>query len=214
MKNGKNMQNDKEQVMVVPQFVFDRFRGNHFVTGLQAVRLYRQMLLRHSFMDRKEADQDQEFRQPIPYILVENENEAFLMATRSKKQGEDRLWGKHALGVGGHVNQVEDVSLCYGLDGVYDPIRLAAIREYTEETGWKDFDLSHMVGLIIRNDGLVERVHVGVMFHHITENFDLISPEKDHHAHRWAAPHELHPQFDGMELWAQTVCSEYIWKKD
>jgi predicted NUDIX family phosphoesterase len=198
----------KEKIMVVPSIHFDKYNtGNHFITGAEAVRLYRTIMKTHSFRERATVEEDEGYRQPIPYIIVENALGEFLQATRSKAQGESRLWGKHTIGVGGHVDEADSMYLgnylCF-------PIQIAAHREYKEETGWNDFGVFHLVGILVTNDTAVDRVHVGMVYHYITDQYELISPEKDHHAHKWVVRRELAEVHTNMELWSQLLIIRYL----
>lgn len=192
--------------MVVPQHIFGAYtRGAHLVTGEDAVLLYREILRNcHFELRSEELEANVELRQPIPYIMVQNEHHDILVAQRTVKQGEHRLWGKNTLGVGGHIKFNENFT-----EGalVYDN----AAREYQEETGWEDdFIPIHLQGILIRNIDPVDKVHVGLFFHHITDNIALDSPEAGHHNHRWMNRFKVRELFDTFEGWSQIVIDEYL----
>src|SRR5262245_26677858 len=59
------------------------------------------------FVERRAAEQDSSWKQVIPYVVVRR-GDALLLLERKKKQGEARLHGKLSIGVGGHINPVDD----------------------------------------------------------------------------------------------------------
>ena len=61
----------------------------------------------HEFRPRPEMETDPAYKQIIPYVLVTRGAEAFVMQ-RLKKGGEQRLHGLLSLGVGGHINPVDE----------------------------------------------------------------------------------------------------------
>src|SRR5688572_9668213 len=63
---------------------------------------------RHGFfVERRAAEQNSAWKQIIPYVVVRR-GESILLLERKKKQGEVRLHGKLSIGVGGHINPVDD----------------------------------------------------------------------------------------------------------
>ena len=64
---------------------------------------------RHEFRPRPEMEVDPTYKQVIPYVLVTRGDEVFVMR-RLKKGGETRLHGQLSLGVGGHINPVDDTA--------------------------------------------------------------------------------------------------------
>jgi predicted NUDIX family phosphoesterase len=201
-----NMPKQREQVLAVPSAYFSMFKHCHLISGCQLTYILNWMSTRHEFLDREAAEQNEEWRQIIPYVLVTNQAGEHLVATRSKKQGENRLWGKHTLGVGGHINPQDEI----WKPPLLPTISRAAIREYKEETGWDDFDAANIQGLIITNETPVDRVHIGVLYHQVTRNTELNSPEAGHHNHRWVREDKLGELYEGSELWSRVVIGEYL----
>jgi predicted NUDIX family phosphoesterase len=63
---------------------------------------------RHGFfVERRKAEQDSSWKQIIPYVVV-TRGDAILLLERTKRQGEARLHGKLSIGVGGHINPVDE----------------------------------------------------------------------------------------------------------
>ena len=76
------------------------------------------------FIERRYAETHPEFKQPIPYVAICQEDKV-LCLTRLSTQGEKRLHGKKSIGVGGHINP------CDQSDG--DIFANACHRELHEE---------------------------------------------------------------------------------
>ena len=100
--------------------------------------------------------------QLIPYILI-RDGEEHLVYVRPAAGNETRLHGKVSIGLGGHVD-IEDVIHKDSVLDLKGTIKLAGTREVEEETGGilgnADID---WIGLIYRDDGPVDRVHLGVV---------------------------------------------------
>ena len=62
---------------------------------------------RHEFRPRPEMEEDPSYRQIIPYVVLTRGEEVFVLR-RLKKGGEARLHGLLSIGVGGHINPVDD----------------------------------------------------------------------------------------------------------
>jgi len=106
-----------------------------------------------AFYPRERVEEDERYRQPIPYAVLVYEGMLWRMR-RKPKGGEKRLVGRQSIGVGGHVNP-ED--LCR------EPVTWALYRELFEEAGVRAMRVRRL-GLILTDATPVERVHVGVLY--------------------------------------------------
>ena len=109
----------------------------------------------HEFRPRPEMETDPEYKQIIPYVLVTRGAEAFVMQ-RLKKGGEQRLHGLLSLGVGGHINPVDEAegsALTAGLR-----------REVDEEVALERAASLTPLGVINNDRDEVGRVHLGFLF--------------------------------------------------
>ena len=85
------------------------------------------------FLERRKAEEDNRFKQIIPYVLVRREN-ALLLLERTKAQGERRLHGKLSIGIGGHVNPVDRAgSRERDVEATADDVLLEGLRREVEE---------------------------------------------------------------------------------
>ena len=80
------------------------------------------------FRPRSQAEQDPEFKQLIPYVLIQKEDR-WLHYVRGKASGEKRLVHRGSIGIGGHINP-GDESLFHRGREFYEA---ALQRELSEE---------------------------------------------------------------------------------
>jgi predicted NUDIX family phosphoesterase len=155
-----------------------------------------------SSMNRDLAEVDVTFKQIIPYLFIEN-NEKFLLYTRTKKQTEKRLHDKRSLGVGGHINPIDSID-----DS--DPILLALLRELDEEVSIKLKTEPQFLGFI--NDDLsdVGKVHLGMVFYSKSdsENFEVL--EKDKMICEWVKKEYLIENLEKLESWSQIIVNSIL----
>jgi predicted NUDIX family phosphoesterase len=108
------------------------------------------------FVERPHAEQNSGIKQLIPYTLVLHENHIFVVR-RKPGGGEERLHGKRSVGIGGHINPVDEPS------GRSELVFTAARRELDEELVIApDYSLTP-VGIINDDANPVGSVHFGVV---------------------------------------------------
>lgn len=108
---------------------------------------------RRYFLDREEAENDVEFKQWIPYVVMVR-GERMLRYRRGAGNGESRLRGCWSIGIGGHI----DESDCQPWNGYEVGLR----REAREETGL-EIQEHQPVAVINDDSNAVGRVHFGVV---------------------------------------------------
>ena len=109
----------------------------------------------HEFRPRPEMETDPAYKQIIPYVLVTRGAEAFVMQ-RLKKGGEQRLHGLLSLGVGGHINPVDEAEGSALMAGLR--------REVDEEVALERAVSLTPLGVINNDRDEVGRVHLGFLF--------------------------------------------------
>lgn len=109
----------------------------------------------HEFRPRPEMETDPAYKQIIPYVLVTRGAEAFVMQ-RLKKGGEQRLHGLLSLGVGGHIDPVDEA----GGSALMAGLR----REVDEEVAVERAASLTPLGVINNDRDEVGRVHLGFLF--------------------------------------------------
>lgn len=111
---------------------------------------------RHEFRPRPEMEEDPSYRQIIPYVVLTRGEEVFVLR-RLKKGGEARLHGLLSIGVGGHINPVDDA--------VRGEALMRGLRREVEEEVELERELSLTpVGVINEETNAVGSVHLGFMF--------------------------------------------------
>ena len=146
-----------ERVLVLPRSAVPGgcdFHGIRPADEAALVALRTAVAAHGRYLERPVAEEDPDHKQLIPYVLVRDRQRVFLME-RTDAGGDRRLHGKASIGVGGHLNPVDD-----GEDALMAGLR----REWAEElvTDWTpDFGL---VGMLNDDSNPVGAVHLGVVF--------------------------------------------------
>ena len=136
------------------------------------------------FIERRYAETHPEFKQPIPYVAICQEDKV-LCLTRLSTQGEKRLHGKKSIGVGGHINP------CDQSDG--DIFANACHRELHEELILPSDAalLLTPVGLINDDTSAVGAVHLGLVYSLDASQLDVSIRETDAMAGEFQALSDL-----------------------
>ena len=191
---------DGEEILVVPRSLFDELGSFQGLTT--DTDRYISTLLDPSnnfFMDRETAEDDPSHKQIIPYSLFRYRG-SYLHYIRGKSGAESRLHAQGSLGIGGHINPVDERA---------DPLGRATYmagvaREIDEELALPSQPEQQIVALLNDDSNAVGRVHLG--FVHL---FDLESEEAQA---REDALSELQfkstvdlrgPLYDTLESWSR-----------
>lgn len=146
-------------------------------------------------MDRAAAEEDPTHKQLIPYVVVRDGDRVFLMH-RTDAGGDARLHGRASIGVGGHLNPVDD-----GEDALMAGLR----REWAEEleAGWEpEFTL---VGLLNDDTNPVGAVHLGVVFAVEAAGRSVDVREHDKLVGRFVEPAVVRASWERLETWSRLV---------
>jgi dCTP deaminase len=110
------------------------------------------------FHSRYDCEDDDSILQPIPYVLFFNQNGEVFSYVRSENRtdyGDTRLFGKHSLGVGGHVIRADSPEY----------IRRCLERELDEEVKIDgENSAPKLLGTLYCRDKPVDRVHFGLIY--------------------------------------------------
>lgn len=150
------------------------------------------------FIPRPEAELDPSYKQMIPYVAVVRGGEVFA-TRRLNKGGESRLHGLISLGVGGHINELDEKNG----DWLMNCLR----REVEEEIDIPDFGALTLRGLINDDSNDVGRVHLGFFFT-LTTGGDVSVRETEKLSGSFLPISSLAAQADHMETWSQIVLPE------
>lgn len=152
------------------------------------------------FMARDLAEHDPQFKQLIPYVVLRYRDSLF-QYVRGKGASESRLLAKRSVGLGGHIEPI-DQSL---FASQWDLYLEAAKREVHEEvhvnTTWKE----HIVGILNDDSSEVGQVHLGIV--HL---WDVLAPavrkrEGQITQAGFVPIHHLKRKPDVLETWSQFV---------
>jgi predicted NUDIX family phosphoesterase len=115
---------------------------------------------------------------------------------RTDAGGDPRLHRKASIGVGGHINPVDDGD---------DPLRAGLHREWTEElvADWEP--TFRLVGLLNDESNPVGSVHLGVVFEVHADGRPIAVRERDKLTARMADADELTAAYERMETWSRLV---------
>ncbi|MFH1675991.1 MAG: hypothetical protein ABIC40_03115 [bacterium] len=187
-----------EQVLVVKaEWIHSLHATRGLITDIHPDFL-RELADRAFFIDRPTAEADPSYRQVIPYVLVRN-NGMYLTVTRHKTQAEERLHNKVSVGIGGHINPVDQD------EGNF--LDAALKRELSEELsvdnppGWNE---PEALGLICSDSDDVSKVHLGIVL-----RWDVKDPvsirETDKMSGEYKTPAAIGTVRDCLENWSMLV---------
>ena len=187
-----------ERVLVLPRATVPggcEFRGIRVADDDALGELRRAVEAHGRYLDRPLAEEDPTHKQLIPYVVVRDGERVFLMR-RTDAGGDARLHGKASIGVGGHLNPVDE-----GEDHLMSGLR----REWAEEleADWEpEFRL---VGLLNDDTNPVGAVHLGVVFEVQAEGRPVDVRERDKLSGSFVGADALRAAWDRLETWSQLV---------
>ena len=148
---------------------------------------------------RGDMEEDPSFKQLISYCIITNNDET-LVYKRLEGGGETRLHGLLSIGVGGHMNDVEDEA---DIDG---KLRVNAARELEEEVGLSSDDVKNIeVHGLINDDGNdVGKVHIGLVLKIDVEKDKVINNEEDTIALEWVK-NDVLETMSPYESWSELI---------
>lgn len=149
----------------------------------------------YRFVPRPAAEQDDSLKQLIPYFLITHGDRIWCYV-RGKKSGEGRLVSMASMGIGGHINNLDE-----NLFG--DVYTRAAERELKEEVTIEGAFTQRVVALLNDDSNPVGRVHLGVV-HVLRASSDRVVKREGvitESGFRTLA--ELRGMYDRMETWSQ-----------
>lgn len=150
------MASTQENVLVVERKLLERcgmFQGLTF-----AMEKYLPVLLNsrnYRFVPRDQAETDPSLKQLIPYFILCCGDKIWTYV-RGKKSGEGRLVAKGSIGIGGHINHLDENLF----EDIYSR---AAAREVEEEVVLPPGCTHRIVALLNDDATPVGQVHLGVV---------------------------------------------------
>ena len=191
---------DGEEILVVPRELFDglgSFQGlttetDHYIPTLLDPA-------NNFFMDREAAEEDPAFKQIIPYSIFRF-GDHYLHYVRGKSGGESRLHAQGSLGIGGHINPVDERS-----DPLGHATYVAGVaREIDEEIILPSQPRQRIVALLNDDSNPVGRVHLGVVHLFELESREAQAREDALSDLQFKSAEDLKgPLYDNLESWSQ-----------
>ncbi len=150
------------------------------------------------FIDRPTAENDPSFKQVIPYILIQT-SDLKKTAIYNRQGSEKRLHDLWSLGIGGHINPVDQKSKSVSFK---DILMTGMKRELSEELEKKPTDESaEFIGVISEDITDVGTVHLGAVFRILAKNTCDYSPGSELHQFSWEFTENLKNL--NLELWSK-----------
>ena len=196
-----------EEILVISRQLFDELGS---FQGIKTdVDGYLQAILdpaNNFFMDRGKAEDDPSFKQIIPYALFHHDGK-YLHYTRGKSGGESRLHAQGSVGVGGHINPVDERA-----DPLGEATYLAGVeREIDEELNITGGHQNRIVGLLNDDSNDVGKVHLGVVHIFDLESEDVTSAEDALANLAFQSSEDLTGKLHGsLETWSRFCVDELI----
>ncbi len=197
----------EEQVLVVERNVLERagmFQGLAFDVELYLRELFVRGVPR--FMPRSRAEADPAYKQLIPYVIMTHGGK-YLSYIRGKRAGETRLVGRRSIGIGGHIDPVDDMPL-FDLD-FRDAYFTAVKREVAEEVSVEADYEDRVVALLNDDSTEVGQVHLGIVHHWTLESAKVSKREQMITQMAFMSPAELQAVRDSLETWSR-LCLDHL----
>ena len=153
-----------EQVLVFERAVLDDL-GTFQGTTSDSERYLETILNKENnrFQLRYLAEEDDSLKQIIPYVLFYHQG-ALFSYVRGKQAGENRLIGNRSVGIGGHINPVDEMLFAGTKVATDRQTYIEAVQREIEEEVLVDEPLSpEIIGLINDDSNPVGRVHFGIV---------------------------------------------------
>ncbi len=189
----------EEQVMVIETKVLEElgmFHGLMFDVDKYLDAIFVAGVPR--FMPRSQAETDPSYKQLIPYVIMSCQGK-YLNYVRGSRAGEKRLVGNRSIGIGGHINPVDDMSLL----GIYETYLTAVEREVAEEVSIETEHSDRIAALLNDDSNEVGQVHLGIVHHWALDEPNVNKKEQMITQMSFMTEAELEDVRDTMETWSQ-----------
>jgi len=190
-----------EKVLVIKRAALNEdplFHGLNFQPQTLLKRIFAPGNL--TFIPRPEAENDPSYKQIIPYVIMSC-NGKILSYVRGKRAGETRLVGNRSIGIGGHINPIDDQIPLFGTD--YRDVYLAALaREIEEEVHVTANHTDNIVALLNDDSNAVGRVHLGIVHHWKLDSENVEKREQMITQMEFLTPAQLESATPPLETWS------------
>ncbi len=199
----------KEKVLVVDTEIVNEFASH--TKGVEDCEnsggilpynkeFFDKLIYRNKFIPRYLAEDDVSYKQLIPYCIFKHENK-YLSYTRTKDGGEERLHGRRSMGIGGHINPVDQYNKFFDEDSYNAGLHREIHEELKLDGG---FNISTL-GFINDNSDNVGKVHLGVVHLIELDSPNVSANETAIGDLKFNTKEELLNIIDVFENWSQYV---------
>ena len=200
------MSKDNELILVVPsEIVFEKGKWQGLKTD--DLDYYIDLIKKNcQFKRRGDMENDPSFQQIIPYVLFNFEDKYFIYKYLPEA-GEKRLVDTYQLGVGGHINPIDD-------EDSKDVLESGMMREWDEEVNFKGNILEKkLVGILNDDSRPVEQVHLGLVYNFIGDSPEISIKEIDKMVGELVDKKDIGKYIEGNPgIWVQLVYRDYLSK--
>ena len=176
------------------RFDVERYLNDIFIAGVPR------------FMNRSQVEKDPGYKQLIPYVIMCHEGK-YLSYVRGKRAGETRLVGNRSIGIGGHINPVDEMPLFS--DNFYDTYLAAVDREVAEEVSVETGHTNHIVALLNDESNEVGSVHLGIVHYWALDSSEVKKREQMITQMTFMTAAELQAVEDTLETWS-ALCVKHL----
>lgn len=191
-----------EEVLVVPA---KKIFANGYFNGIErqnSETYFQSISQSYSFIPRNMAEEDESYKQLIPYLVITYNNKVLLLE-RFNTQEEKRLHNKLSIGIGGHINKIDEVN------GTV-PWECGMKRELHEEITCDGNYSTKFIGLLNDDTVAVGKVHLGLVYLVEFNSGNVTVKEQDKMSGRFVDLNVLKESYPHMESWSQIVYDQYL----
>jgi predicted NUDIX family phosphoesterase len=192
----------QEQVLVIERKVLEQagmFQGLVFDVQRYLDKLFVPGVPR--FIPRPQAEADPGYKQLIPYVIMSCDGK-YLSYVRGRRAGESRLTGLRSIGIGGHINPIDNEVPLFDRD-LRKMYEIAVEREVDEEVSVEAGHSDSIVALLNDDSTEVGSVHLGIVHHWVLDSPNVSRREQVITQMAFMSPAELREVRDSMETWSQ-----------
>ncbi len=193
---------EEEHVLVFERKVLEPeglFHGLNFEVERLLAKLFAPGVLR--FIPRSQAETNPDYKQLIPYVIMSC-NHKYLSYVRGARAGETRLVGNRSIGIGGHINPVDNELPLFGTD-LREIYRTAVDREVAEEVCVEGGHTDRIVALLNDDSNEVGSVHLGIVHYWNLDSAKVSKREQMITQMSFMSIDELQNVRERLETWSQ-----------
>ncbi len=154
--------------------------------------------LKFGFQERQIVEQDKNFKQLIPYVLIQT-RDLKKIAVYKREGSEKRLHDLWSIGIGGHINPIDAIKNPSLLNEIIITGMKREIDEELKQINQNDEPI--FKGIINEDETDVGSVHIGLVFTILTDNKDDYVGGEELVDFRWISTDRLNTM--NLELWSK-----------